>query len=90
MPDLIKPFRLSCIQNMQTIAGKTYLYPTVFFGFSLLDPEAILTEAQYLESATDSLPAGDSSTSAFRRERPRCWSREKHALRREPASRCEK
>lgn len=58
MPDLIKPFRLSCMQNMQTIAGKTYLYATVFFGFGLLDPGAVLSEAQYLETATGSLPAG--------------------------------
>ncbi len=58
MPDLIKPFRLSCMQNMQTIGDKTFLFPTVFFGFSLLDPDAVLTEASYLETATGSLPSG--------------------------------
>src|SRR5262245_23650813 len=58
MPDLIKPFRLSCMQNMQTIGGKTYLYATVYFGFSLLDPDSLLSEAAYLEASTGALPGG--------------------------------
>jgi len=58
MPDLIKPFRLSCLQNMQTIGGRTYLYATVYFGFSLLDPDSLLSEAAYLEASTGSLPGG--------------------------------
>src|SRR5262245_51203149 len=70
MPDLIKPFRLSCMQNMQTIGGKTYLYPTVFFGFSLLDPDAVLSEAKYLETATGGLPAGGFLDMGFPKRTP--------------------
>ncbi|MHA7776830.1 DUF2169 family type VI secretion system accessory protein [Roseibium sp. M-1] len=58
MPDLYKPFRLSCIQNIQANGGQHTLYATVFYGFDLTDPEAILSEAVYTETATGQLPAG--------------------------------
>lgn len=58
MPDLYKPHRLSCIQNIQAIGGQTYLYATVFYGFDLTDAEAILTEAVYTETAMSNLPMG--------------------------------
>lgn len=58
MPDLFKPHRLSCIQNVQAIGGQTYLYATVFYGFDLTDPEALLSEAVYTETAMSNLPMG--------------------------------
>jgi len=58
MPDLYKPFRLSCIQNIQAIGGQNYLYATVFYGFDLTDPDAVLSEAIYTETAMGNLPMG--------------------------------
>jgi len=58
MPDLYKPHKLSCIQNIQAIGGQNYLYATVFYGFDLTDPEAILSEAVYTETAMSNLPMG--------------------------------
>ncbi|ASP35419.1 DUF2169 domain-containing protein [Labrenzia sp. VG12] len=58
MPDLYKPHKLSCIQNIQAIGGQNYLYATVFYGFDLTDPEVILSEAVYTETAMSNLPMG--------------------------------
>jgi len=58
MPDLYKPHKLSCIQNIQAIGGQNYLYATVFYGFDLTDPEAVLNEAVYTENAMANLPMG--------------------------------
>jgi len=58
MPDLYKPHKLSCIQNIQAIRGQNYLYATVFYGFDLTDPDAVLSEAVYTETAMSNLPMG--------------------------------
>ncbi|MEM5581723.1 DUF2169 domain-containing protein [Roseibium sp. AS2] len=70
MPDLYKPFRLSCIQNMQAIGGRNYLYATVFYGFDLTDPEAVLSEAVYTEIAMSNLPMGGFLDAGFPKSGP--------------------
>ncbi|MCK7613997.1 DUF2169 family type VI secretion system accessory protein [Roseibium sediminicola] len=70
MPDLYKPHKLSCIQNIQAIGGQHYLYATVFFGFDLTDPESVLSEAVYTETAMSNLPMGGFLDMGFPKGRP--------------------
>jgi len=70
MPDLFKPHRLSCIQNIQAIGGQNYLYATVFYGFDLTDPETVLSEAVYTETAMSNLPTGGFLDMGFPKAQP--------------------
>jgi uncharacterized protein YjbI with pentapeptide repeats len=70
MPDLYKPFRLSCIQNIQAIGGQNYLYATVFYGFDLMDPEIVLSESVYTETAMSNLPMGGFLEAGFPKATP--------------------
>ncbi|POF33768.1 DUF2169 family type VI secretion system accessory protein [Roseibium marinum] len=70
MPDLYKPFRLSCIQNVQPLADKHVLYATVYFGFSLSEPGSLLSEAEYMEKSTGHFPDGGFLDMGFPKECP--------------------
>ena len=70
MPDLFKPFHLSCVQNVQPVADEHVLYITVYFGFSLDNPDEVLTEQKYLETAMGHFPEGGFLDMGFPKRSP--------------------
>jgi len=70
MPDLYRPFRLSCIQNIQAIGGQNYLYATVFYGFGLSGTSPVLSELVYTETAMANLPRGGFLDAGFPKSVP--------------------
>jgi len=65
MPDIHKPFRLSCIQNVQPVGDRQFLYVTLSFGFDLMKPDEIVPEAKYLEVSTSQVPLGEAVEPGF-------------------------
>ncbi len=58
MVKLIKPMKLSCIQNVQTINAEKYLVATLYFGVDLKQREALVSEDQYLSTSIARMPGG--------------------------------
>ena len=69
MADVIKPFKLTAIQSVHPVKGKSVLFVTAAFGISLDAPDTLLTEADYLTVSSTSVPPGTTADMGYPKDK---------------------
>ncbi|MET1412161.1 DUF2169 domain-containing protein [Roseibium sp. HPY-6] len=70
MVKVIKPTKLSCVQNVQTFGSAKYLVATLYYGADLSQADALVSEDQYLSISSGRMPAGTVADLGFPKGQP--------------------
>ncbi|WP_299472581.1 DUF2169 domain-containing protein [uncultured Roseibium sp.] len=70
MVKVIKPTKLSCVQNVQTFGSAKYLVATLYYGADLSQTDTLVSEDQYLSISSGRMPAGTVADLGFPKGQP--------------------